>query len=88
MYPTTNPLLWSIRVCSGGVPGRKGACGLIQILQRAAPEQRVLAVGGEVVVEAGDESIVIQADRGAETEAGIIEPSPTEESLVTNLPVQ
>src|SRR4030081_1780489 len=43
------------------------------VLQAAPPEQGVIAVGSEVIIQSGDESIVIQADGGSETKARIIQ---------------
>ena len=74
VYPTTKPLLWSVTVCSGGAPGRNGACGLNMFCSAPRQNNGVFAVRGEMVIEAGDERVVIQAHRRAEAVTGIIQP--------------
>src|SRR2546422_4744873 len=56
----------------GSRPRQEGLLWVDYILQSAAPKQSVFAVGGEVVIEAGSEGGVIEADRCAETEAHVV----------------
>ena len=57
----------------GSVSWQEGSSGVAQILQGAAPEDEVPAVGSQTVVRAGDENIVIKAGGSAENETGIVQ---------------
>src|SRR5579863_5834197 len=57
----------------GSIAGQKGSPRVAQILQGATPEQQLPAVGSEPVIDARDKDVVIQAGRGAENEACIVE---------------
>src|SRR6516225_2341792 len=51
--------------------GQEGSLRIVQILQCAAPEKIVLPIATQVIVEPGDEGVVVQTDGGAEPEAGV-----------------
>src|SRR2546428_4848628 len=53
-------------------PRQEGLLWVEYILQSAAPKQSVLAIRGDVVIEAGDESVVIEPDGSAETKAHVV----------------
>ena len=53
---------------------QEGGLRVVQILQVSAPEDGVLPVRTQLVIDFRDEGVVIQLHRRAETEAGIIKP--------------
>src|SRR5258708_32482427 len=57
----------------GSIAREERSSRIAQILQGAAPEQQVPAVGGEPVIHASDKNVVIQAGTRPENKAGIVE---------------
>src|SRR5215470_2574243 len=49
--------------------GQERRAGVEQILQRSSPENRVLAIGGKVIVDASDKRVVVELCGSTETEA-------------------
>ena len=56
----------------GRRPRQEGFLWVEYVLQSAAPKQSVLAISSKVVVEAGNEDVVIESDGCAETEAHVV----------------
>src|SRR5260370_30780987 len=56
-----------------GIARQERSARVAQVLQRAAPEQAMPAVGGETVIEFRDENIVVELCGRAENKAGIIQ---------------
>src|SRR5215469_12553551 len=52
---------------------QKGSSGVAQVVQIAAPKQCVLAVRGDVVIDARNELVVVELGRGSENVTGVIE---------------
>ena len=57
----------------GRIARQERGSRVAQILQRAAPEDGVAAIGGETVIDAGNENIVIQSGGSPENEASIVQ---------------
>src|SRR5579864_195722 len=57
----------------GNASRHEGLLRIVQVLQRTAPEQAVLARSIEMVVELDDECVVVEAHRVAEAVRGIIQ---------------
>src|SRR4029077_17260624 len=57
-------------------PRQEGGLRVVEILQRATPEHRVFSVRCQVIVEPGDNRVVVETDRSPEAEAGIVQAVP------------
>src|SRR5262249_19224895 len=53
--------------------GEKWLLRIKDVLQSPSPENCVLAVRRQVIIQAGNESIVVEADRGTKAEPNIVE---------------
>ena len=55
-------------------PRQEGSLRVVYVLQASPPEQTVFAVRREVIVEPGNESVVVQLDGSSEAISRVIQP--------------